>query len=95
MTYWWGGTKLDRGDDLKDGEDRYNSCRYQRGTRAGWWNRYTIDTYNIWTPKYVVARDWTSHWKYKKWERQQQEQTWTGKTGAQWEALAWKSEEKK
>ena len=79
MKYWWGGPDLDRGDDLREDEVKEHRFKYPRGMRAGWFNRATEDTYNRWTPKYIVARDWTSHWKYKRWERQRPETTWTGK----------------
>ena len=65
---------------------------YPRGTRAGRW-KVPYYAYNRWTPKYVVAKDWTSHWKYKKWEKQHQEPSWeTGRTGAQWDEAAWEEE---
>ena len=86
---------MDREDGLQENEGKEHRFEYPRGTRAGWFNRTTEYTYNRWTPKYVVARDWTSHWKYKKWERQRPEPTWAGKTGAQWDASTWETEARK
>ena len=81
------GSKSANEEVERDDESHAEDHRYPfpRGTRAGKWK--TDDyTYNRWTPKYVVATDWTSHWKYKKWKKQKTEPSWeTGKTGSQWE----------
>ena len=77
--------EVERDDEPHEEDHRFP---YPRGTRAGKWKTPGY-TYNRWTPKYVVATDWTLHWNYKKWEKQKTEPSWeAGKTGSQWEEAA-------
>ena len=91
---WWGGTELDREADGEYKEGKEHRFQYPRGTRAGWGNIMAEWSYDIWTPRYVVARNWQTHWKYKKWEQQALKPNW--RTGAQWEtSMAWNEEGEK
>ena len=79
---------MDREAEGEDKEEKGHRFQYPRGTRAGFGNIMAEWSYDRWTPRYVVARDWRTHWKYKKWEQQAMKPAW--KTGAQWEAsMAW------
>ena len=92
-----GGNRSANEEVEREGEPQEEEHKfpYPRGTRAG--KCKTPDyTYNRWTPKYVVATDWTSHWKYKTWEKQQPEPSWeAGRTGAPCDEASWEEAERK
>ena len=85
---------MDREPDVEDKEGKEHRFPFPRGTRAGWGNRMAEWSYDRWTPRYVVARNWQSHWKYKKWEQQALKPQW--RSEAQWEtSRMWNEEGKK
>ena len=94
-TNWWGGTELDRQPDVDDKDGKEHKYDLPRGTRAGLGNRMAEWSYNRWTPRFVVARNWQSHWKYRKWEKTQK-QLWPSemeREQAQWEtSVKWNEE---